>query len=206
MSHALLSLGQRDRSAPELGHTVVPGAESRIKLRLRLFQLFFRLFDQGMRHSGCLNFGPKASVNGPLISIKHRGEIVAHCRPLAIVRLVAVRTRHAGPAADHLMLRVPWLVRVVFANPASVSAAGAIEHAANIGMARTSRQSSAKRFVHRCATIIGTRRFREGRLTRVCSRLIKLTSPIFSMSSPAQKRPRVSHETTVSVAPRYRIG
>jgi hypothetical protein len=97
-------------------------------------------------------------VHGALIPIKHRSEIVTHCRPLAIVRLVAVWTRHAGPAADHLMLSVSRLVRVVFANPPSVIAAGAIEHLTNMGMARTSRQSSAKPFVHRCATIIGTRR------------------------------------------------
>jgi hypothetical protein len=109
MSHAFLSLGQRDRSAPELGHTVVPGAECRIQLGLRLFQLFFRLFNQRMRHSSEL--GPKVSVDTPLIAINRGDEIGAHGRPIAIVRLIAVGAWHTGSATHCFMLWVPRLVR-----------------------------------------------------------------------------------------------
>ena len=56
----------------------------------------------------------------PLIPIKRRNEIVAHCRPLAVVPLVAVRAWHTGAAAALILPAAPRLVRMVLAHPASI--------------------------------------------------------------------------------------
>jgi hypothetical protein len=132
--HALLGLGQRDRSASELGHTAIPGAESRIKLRLRLFQLLFRLLDQGMRHSGCLNCGPKASMHRPVISIKRGNEIVWHRRPFTIAGLIAGETGQTGAAAA---IVTPRLVRMGLARPTAIMAALAFNYGPTVAGCHT---------------------------------------------------------------------
>ena len=66
-------------------------------------------------------------VDRPLISINRGNVIVAHGRPLAIMRLIAVGARHAGSAADCFMGRRPRLVRMVLADPAGILATVAVD-------------------------------------------------------------------------------
>jgi hypothetical protein len=75
-------------------------------------------------------------VDRPLISINRGNEVAAHGRPLAIMRLIADRTRHAGAAADGFVLRRPGLVEVVLADPTGVLTAGAVDHRPDMGTAR----------------------------------------------------------------------
>jgi hypothetical protein len=76
------------------------------------------------------------SVDEPLISINRGNVIVAHGRPLAIMRLIADRTRHAGSAALCFMGRRPRLVRMVFADPAGILATAAVDHGPKTGTVR----------------------------------------------------------------------
>ena len=64
-------------------------------------------------------------VDRPLISINRGNEIVAHGRPLAVTRLIAVGARHAGSAAALTMGAIPRLVRMGLAHPARALAARA---------------------------------------------------------------------------------
>jgi hypothetical protein len=79
-------------------------------------------------------------VDGPLVPIKGTNEIVAHIRPLALARLIAVGARHPGAAAQYLMLRIPRLIRVVLAHPPLALTTLAIGHWLNMGAARGQRQ------------------------------------------------------------------
>jgi hypothetical protein len=75
-------------------------------------------------------------VDRPLISINRGNVIVAHGRPLAIMRLIAVGARHAGSAADCFMRRRPRLVRMVLADPTGILATAAVDHGAKMGTVR----------------------------------------------------------------------
>ena len=76
-------------------------------------------------------------MNRTLIPIKSWNEIVAHIRPLAVMRLIAVGARHTRAAAHCFMLRIPRLVRMFLAHPAGVLAA--VGHGPDMGSARERR-------------------------------------------------------------------
>jgi hypothetical protein len=50
MSDSFLRLRKGQRCTPQLGNTGVPGVKRCVKLRLSLFQLDFRLFDERVGH------------------------------------------------------------------------------------------------------------------------------------------------------------
>ena len=98
--HPLLGLGQRYRSAPQLGYADVPGAKRRVKLGLRQLQFGSRFLDQEIGHCGQRQAGDESRQSPGWVLLEGSAAAVSLRRrmaPGARERKLRSRTQFFAP-------------------------------------------------------------------------------------------------------------